>query len=70
MEFKVYMATNRDIELIQYKELRNQVNSAIRKDKLDELLTKFNLFKQKKVFYGYIKWKSANSHKSIHQKSR
>jgi len=44
--FRIYMNTKRDVDFRKYRELRNKVNAAIRRDKLYELHKKSSLFKQ------------------------
>ena len=54
--FSVYHRTNRLIDLDRYKLVRNQVNSAIRSDKVSETKAKLLSFKESnQAFYGYVR---------------
>jgi len=56
--FRRYCKTRRGIDFDKYRKIRNRVNAAIRKEKLEEEERKCQVFKtNKKAFYGYVKSK-------------
>ena len=56
--FRFYHRTNTLIDLDRYKLVRNQVNSAIRSNKVSETQAELSSFKKKtKAFYGYVRSK-------------
>ncbi len=67
--FKIYKLTKRDVDYNKYKEVRNEVNSAVRKDKKEDMKKKCDLFKNsKKAFFGYIRSKQKVSTKMLQLK--
>ena len=67
--FRIYSKTKRDIDFSSYKKIRNAVNSAIRKEKLQETERKCGIFKtNKKAFYGFIRSKQRLSKSNLYLK--
>ena len=56
--FSVYRRTNRLIDLDRYKLVSDQVNSAIRLDRVSEIKAKLLSFQERNnAFYGYVRSK-------------
>ena len=69
--FRIYKRTGRDVDFAKYKEVRNAVNSAIRKEKLEETNKRCLVFKDnKKAFFSYVRSKQKSQVSTLHVKSR
>ena len=68
--FRVYSRTRRELDFEKYKKIRNEVTAAIRRDKLQDISKKCELFKSnKKAFYGYVKSKQSSRQSVIQLKT-
>jgi len=65
--FRNYTKTGRDIDFDKYKKVRNAVNSAIRKEKLEETNKRCRIYKDnKKAFFGFVRSKQRSSGNALH----